>query len=209
MVAGVAEFQHLKKTPHAKKAADDVYGLLLAGLPPDLKKRVVRLEKKVTITDFQSGLQKTLSAAKKHESVIIFYAGHVFAAGGELAFAVPETRAGKPGAAILLSDIAFDADRYFKGKSVLLVAQNAEGNILEKIPDPGGAGTALSVLVFNPSKGSETEITGALEGKADSDYDGYVSLGELDSFLEMKGEVAFHGAIEPGFRVSRVKVAER
>ncbi|TET33461.1 MAG: hypothetical protein E3J72_16705, partial [Planctomycetota bacterium] len=115
MVTGAAEFQHLGKNPQAKQVVDDVCGLLLAGLPPDLKNRIVRLEKKVTITDFQSGLQKTFSAAKKNESVIIFYAGHVFTAGGELALAVPETRADKPGTAILLSDIAFDADRYFKG----------------------------------------------------------------------------------------------
>jgi hypothetical protein len=209
LVAGGAKLKYLKANPHAKTAMDKVYEILKAGSTPEVRYRILRLEKDFTVAGFQSVLQKTFSAAKKQESVIIFYAGHVFTAGGELALAVPDTLAGKPGTAILLSDIAFDADRYFKGKNVLLVARNSEGKILEKIPDLGGAGAALSVFVFNPAKGSETEIAGALEGKADSDYDGYVSLRELDSFLKKKGKTAFHGTIEPGFRVSRVKVAER
>ncbi|TET39217.1 MAG: hypothetical protein E3J72_00820 [Planctomycetota bacterium] len=204
LILGVEKFTHLTASTGAAKAAADVHEILGAGTEPKDKSKIILLESKVSLSQFLAKLREVFTAAEKSETVIIFYSGAVLPTLGDMALAVRETDSGKLRTAVLLSDIAMNADRYFSGKTVLLIVQGEAGKALPKLPDLAGLGSAMSILTFAPSKGNSSAVPAALAGKADAGADGYVTLSELRKYLDGKGTAAFSGKLEAGFCIARL-----
>ena len=110
---------------------------------------------------------------------------------------------------VLLTNVFLDVERYFKGKSVLLIVQSIPGQSVPESLESGGAGQELSVLFFSPAKGNTASVADALSGTGDADADGYVTLDELKKAINSKGKVKFFGSCDPAFVISRVKLSDK
>jgi len=204
LVVGVTEYRNEIPNRRQDNDAPKVHACLAAGVPPERKDGIKLLEKDVPLEKFMSLMKETLAAADENDAVIIYYGGTVIEIGGELGLAASDTDPRKPGSAVLFSDIALDMDAYFKGKSVLLITQ---GHALteKQIEKLAASATNFSVLQDSPSEIKYGWIWEQLDGLADGDGDGYVTLGELLKALEGRKPI-FRGGASMDLQLSRVRI---
>jgi hypothetical protein len=193
----------LSALPDSGKMAEGVGRILKNSLESSRADRIVTLPKNASDKDFRSKLKQMFSSAGWKGSVVVFYSGSVTRMSGELAFTVAETDRRKPTTAILLSDIEFDIGAYFVGKTVLIIScgQDISKEQYRKLVH---SSHKLTFLHYFPPGGKTDIIVSALEGKADRDGNGYVTLGELRTCLGTENTI-FKGDLEEKFVISRVK----
>ena len=206
---GVPNFKSLEESPKADVIAAAVHNRIAAGVAPPDSNALRLIEPKVAHRDLLAGFKTALEAGGKDNYVILFYCGVVKAAGGDLMFAVCETDPENPGTALLFSDIVLAVERNFKGKRVVLIAQNAPDQPALSMPELEFPAETLAAVIFTPDKDSRSAISEGLEGAADSDRNGYVSLSELKSYLESRGTLNFLGNADPSLYLSRIDLSKR
>ncbi len=209
LTIGVSNFNKLGASAGADKAASNVNTVFKAGIKQESGKQTVNISSGITVRKVLSEMKRTFGAAKKDESVIIYYCGMVTTSNDQLALAAPETDPQNPATAVMFTDIVLAAERYFQGKRILIIAQGAAGKSLSNLPEPSLIGESLSLLVFAPSKGDVAAAYDGLSSKADRNRDGYVTVSELRSYLNTKGNASLYGTIETDFRITRIKVSEK
>jgi len=205
LTIGVSRFDNLGTSTYADKAAASVCAVFKSGVTQGSKTQTVNIKSGITVRKTLSEMKRAFGAAKKGESVIIYYCGAVISSNGQLAFAVSKTDPKNPASAVMFTDIALAAERYFRGKRVLIIAQGAAGKSPGKLPEPSLIGESLSVLVYEPSRGNSAAVSDGLGSSADKNRDGYVTVSELRSYLNTKGSTSLYGAIATDFQLTRIK----
>jgi hypothetical protein len=209
VTVGVSSFKNLGKSPNSEAAAGETQRALLAGAAKGSNSRITGLNPKASVRNVLTTLKQSLGNAKAEQNLIIFYFGTLIESGDELALAVQDTQKDNPASAVLFSDIILAVERHFQGKSVLIIAQGKAGESLRALPQPELLETALSVILFSPSKNSEKAVPAGLKGAADANRDGYVTVSEISSYLGRNGTAVTYGDPSTSARISRTEISRK
>jgi hypothetical protein len=210
VIVGVLEWQS-KLTPYSKRHRKDqeLRDVLVArGTPAENIEML--LDKDATLPKIRSAVEKTVNRAPKGSTLIIYYAGHGWAAGSDYCFANYEVQPGKKDTAWSLTELGGSLARDFKGQRVFCWADCCFSGGFEVVVDAlakkrVAAFDLTSASTANTSTNNWTftqSIIDGLRGEPliDLNGDGKITLSELHA--EVREAMRHMEGQKHGFKAS-------
>jgi hypothetical protein len=203
LIVGVLEWKN-GLTPYPKRDRKDVELrdlLIERGTPPD--NNTLLLDKEATLPRIREAVATTAKKAEKDSTLIVYYAGHGWAAGKDYCFANYEVSPARKDTAWSLAELGSTLTRDFRGGQVFLWADCCYSGGFEIVVDALAAKnvevfTLTSAGTANASTDNWTFtqcIIDGLRGEplTDANADGKVTLGELhaevrDAMRHLEGQ---------------------
>jgi len=151
----------------------------------------ILLDQDATLVKISKAITHTLSRTSEDSTLIIYYAGHGWAAGNDFCFANYDVQSGRKDTSWSMNELAATVAKEFKGRRAFFWADCCYSGgmkvIVDKLAARGAASFSLtSATTTNTSTRNWTFTQSLLDGLSgspliDTDRDGLITLGELKS----------------------------